>query len=297
MKIIVSGAHGLIGSALCTFLNAKGNQVLTLSRGFAADANSVRWDPEKGRLDKDKIEGVQAVVHLAGESVAQRWTDAAKTRIMESRRKGTRLLSETIASLKDRPEVFVSASAIGYYGSRGSETLSETSTAGNGFLAEVCKTWEEQTNIASSSGIRTINLRIGVVLSKKGGALAKMLPVFQFGLGGVLGEGNQYMSWISLDDLVEAIYFAISQENLSGPLNAVAPNPVTNRQFTDALSGVLKRPAILPVPSFGARLLMGQMADEMLLSGARVVPAKLQESGFKFQYTSIESALKHELLG
>jgi uncharacterized protein len=292
MKIVVTGANGLVGSALCSFLKAKQHEVVKLGRGGAAAQGGFKWDPDTGLIERECMEGSHAVVHLAGESVAQRWSKEAKAKIMESRKKGTRLLAETLSALKSPPSVFVSASAIGFYGERGSEPLTEESAPGQGFLAEVCKVWEQEAAAASKNGIRTVNLRIGVVLSRKGGALAKMLPPFLLGLGGVLGSGQQYMSWISLSDLVEAIYFVICNESMSGPVNAVSPNPVTNSEFTAVLGRALGRPTLFPVPALGAKLLFGQMAEEMLLSGAKVLPRRLEVSGFKFAYPSIDSALK-----
>lgn len=292
MKILISGASGLIGSALVPFLTAQGHEVVPLTRNKGA----ISWDPETGDLDVDKIEGFDAVVHLAGESVAQKWTPNAKTRIHNSRIKGTGLLAEGLATLKNPPKVFICASAIGFYGNRGSEILTEKNSPGSGFLSSVCKGWENASTAAAISGIRTVNLRIGIVLSPKGGALAKMLTPFKMGGGGVLGSGKQYMSWISLDDMVNAIYFALQNQNIEGPLNAVAPYPVTNREFTSVLGKVLGRPAVLPVPSFALQLLLGEMAEELLLGGCNVLPEKLTAAGFKFQYPQIEPALRH-LLG
>jgi uncharacterized protein len=294
MKVVVTGAHGLVGSALCAFLSARQHQVIKLSRRKGSEGE-LYWNPELGQIDASGLEAVDAVVHLAGESVAQRWTSEARARIMESRQKGTRLLAETLAALTVPPKVFVSASAIGIYGVRGAEALSEESPAGQGFLAEVCKVWEQESEVAAARGIRTVKLRIGMVLSKKGGALAKMLPPFALGLGGVLGDGRQYMSWISLTDLVEAIHFILNDVNLAGPVNAVSPLPVTNAEFTAALGRALCRPTIFPVPAFGAKFLFGQMAEELLLAGAKVMPAKLTAAGFKFQHGDIDKALKHEL--
>jgi uncharacterized protein (TIGR01777 family) len=247
-------------------------------------------------VDPTHLEGLDAVVHLAGENIADgRWTDEKKRRIRESRVQGTRALCEALAQLENKPKVLVCASAIGYYGDRGETLVDENSSAGGGFLSDVCQEWEQATEPARKAGIRVVNLRIGVVLSPKGGALAKMLLPFQMGAGGNLGSGKQYMSFVALDDVVGAIYHALTTESLSGPVNAVAPNPVRNSEFTKALGKVLHRPTIAPVPAFGARLLFGEMADALLLSSTRVAPTRLLESGYKFQCPDIDSALRHVL--
>ena len=295
MRILISGANGLIGRSLRELLTANGHTLLQLSRKGSNGLDQIAWEPLKGQIEADKMEGLDVVVHLAGENVGQAWNDEVKHRIKESRMKGTRLLSETIATLKSPPKVFVCASAIGYYGVRGSEPLDENSASGTGFLAEVCRQWESATAPASASGIRTVNLRFGVVLSPHGGALKQMLPPFQMGAGGNLGDGQQYFSWVALTDAVSAIKFAIETPALSGPVNVVAPNPVTNAQFTKALGIVLGRPTFFPVPPMAARMIFGEMADEMLLGGAKIVPKKLQESNFNFQFPQIEDALRHEL--
>ncbi|MBY0358051.1 MAG: TIGR01777 family oxidoreductase [Candidatus Obscuribacterales bacterium] len=294
MKILLSGATGLIGTETASRLLAKGHQVTRLVRS-SATSGDITWHPENGELDCSQLEGFDAVVHLAGENVAQRWNDEIKAKIRNSRVQGTRLLAQCLAGLKNPPKVFVCASAIGFYGDRGSETLTENSYAGTGFLSAVCKDWEDATLPASQKGIRTVNLRIGVVLSTKGGALAKMLPPFQLGGGGILGNGKQYMSWITLEDMSDVILFSIENDKLEGPVNAVAPTPVTNAQFTQALGKTLGRPTILPVPSFAVQLLFGQMADELLLGGAKVLPAKLEANGFQFRHGQIEEALRHTL--
>lgn len=295
MKVLISGASGLIGSALANSLKRSGHEVCKLVRGRTAAADEISWDPGAGKVDAGALEGFDAVVHLAGENVAQRWSDEVKERIRSSRLQSTRLLSETLSCLANPPKVFVTASAIGFYGDRGTETVNEESSVGKGFLAELCQSWEESSAVARKRGIRTVNLRIGVVLSKRGGALAKMLPPFLLGAGGTLGDGHQYMSWISMDDLLAAIKFAIENPEVEGPVNAVAPNPVTNVEFTRSLGRALKRPTIFPVPAFGARLLFGQMAEEMLLTGAKVKPAKLEAAGFKYSYPQIDAAIVHAL--
>jgi len=246
---------------------------------------------------RDAMKNCQAVVHLAGENVAGgRWSEAFKRRILESRTKGTRLLAETLAGLELKPSVLVSASATGYYGHRGDEEVDELAPSGNGFLAEVCREWEAAAQPAHDADVRLVKLRIGPVLSPDGGALAKMLPPFKLGLGGVIGSGRQYFSWITLDDLVSAIVFALENESLVGPVNAVAPGAVTNREFTKTLGRVLGRPTIFPLPAFAARLAFGEMADEMLIGGVRVAPHELTAARFEFAYPELEPALRH-LLG
>src|SRR5256714_4559219 len=266
MKIIVTGASGLIGSTLVPSLIKQGHQVTTLVRreskqGAQGEVSEVSWNPAAGELDAARLVGHDACVHLAGESIAEgRWTDEKKRRIVESRVKSTQLLAETLARLETRPRAFLCASATGYYGDRGAEVLTEASAAGTNFLAEVCREWEAATEPARAAGIRTVSLRFGVVLSKEGGALAKMLLPFKLGAGGRVGSGKQYMSWIALDDAVGAIEHALTDENLSGPVNVVAPQPVTNAEFTKTLGHVLGRPTLLPVPAFGLRLALGEMA-------------------------------------
>ncbi|HEY0079290.1 MAG TPA: TIGR01777 family oxidoreductase [Pyrinomonadaceae bacterium] len=302
MKIIVTGATGLVGSALVPKLLADGHQVTRLVRratqasGGASATTDVLWNPAEGTIDAEQLEGHDAAVHLAGENIAERWTEEKKRRIVESRSKGTRLLSETLASLKQKPRTLVSASAVGFYGAnRGEELLTETSPAGDDFLTQVCKPWEAATAPARESGMRVCLLRIGVVLSGEGGALAKMLMPFKMGVGGKLGSGKQWMSWIALDDVVGIIRYAIANETLSGALNTVAPRPVRNEEFTSALGRVLGRPTILPMPAFAVRLMFGEMGDALLLGSQRVEPARLKESGYQFAYPDIESALRRAL--
>ncbi len=299
MKILVTGSTGLVGSALIPVLRAKGHQVVRAVRAEPENVDEVSWNPEAGKLDAAQLAGVEAAVHLAGENVADgRWTEEKKRRIRDSRVRGTRLLSETLAQLNPKPRVLVSASAIGFYGNRGAEVLSEHSSAGTDFLAEVCREWEAATAPASESGIRTVNLRIGVVLSPKGGALGKMLTPFKMGVGGKVGSGEQFMSWIALDDVVGIIEHALLNEILSGPVNTVAPNPATNLEFTKKLGDAISRPTIFPIPAFALRLMFGgEMADSTLLSSARVEPARLKASGFNFQYPELGAALRHVLNG
>lgn len=291
MRILVTGASGLIGTRLIAFLCNQGHDVTT-----------IKWRTGKENVNAREINKItdpekmpEAVVHLAGENIASRWTEEKMERIKESRIVGTEALCELIAKFSPRPKVLVSASAIGYYGNRGDELLNENSAKGSGFLADLCAQWEEATKIARETGIRVVNLRIGIVLSKEGGALSKMLLPFEMGAGGEIGNGQQYMSWIDIDDLVGAIYHAINNESLQGPVNAVAPYPVTNKEFTKALGAVLHRPAVMPAPPFALRLLFGPMADEMLLSGQKVLPKQLQASSYQFSYPEIEPSLKHVL--
>jgi uncharacterized protein (TIGR01777 family) len=297
MRILVTGSTGMVGSKLVPSLKAKGHQVVRLVRSTPKEnASEVYWNPEQGTLNRNELEGLDGVVHLAGENLAEgRWTDEKKRRIRESRVRGTRLLSETLARLERKPEVLVSASAVGFYGNRGDEILDEQSASGADFLAEVCREWELATQEASESGVRVVHLRFGVILSQEGGALKKMLFPYKMGLGGKLGSGRQYMSWIAIDDAVGAIEHALTNDSLRGPVNAVAPEAVTNYEFTKTLGQVLSRPTIFPVPAFAARLLFGEMADATLLASQRVVPARLKESGYVFKYPELKGALRHVL--
>ena len=298
--VAVTGSRGLVGSALAPALAAAGHRVLRLVRGGAAapavGARVAHWDPESGALDSSALAGVDAVVRLAGESVAGgRWTEAKKRRIRSSRVDGTRGLAASLARLERPPRVLVSASAVGYYGDRGAELLREGSAPGTGFLAEVCQEWETATEPAARARIRVVRLRIGMVVSRRGGALAAMLTPFRLGAGGPVGGGAQWVSWIAIDDLVAAILHALDTASLAGAVNAVAPEPVQNRELARTLGRVLGRPALLPLPAFAARLLLGQMADELLLASARVEPARLQATGFAFRHPTLEDALRHEL--
>ena len=262
----------------------------------SAAGDTVRWDPTADRFDAGPLEGVDAVVHLAGESIASgRWTTAQKQRIRDSRVHGTRVLSEALAAMKRPPRVFVGASAIGFYGDRGDERLNEASPAGDLFLSGVCADWEAASRPAADAGIRVALARLGVVLTPKGGALAKMLTPFKLGVGGRMGDGQQYWSWVAIDDVVGALHHALMTDSLSGPFNVVSPNPVTNLEFTRALGRVLRRPTVAPMPAIAARALLGQMADELLLASARVEPDRLQETGYDFRQTTLEAALRHVL--
>jgi len=297
MTILVTGASGLIGSALIPVLTREGHRIIRLVRAEPKPGEAaIRWDPEAGILETAGLAGLDAVVHLAGENIAGRWTTGKKARIRDSRVKGTRLLSESLARLPEPPNVLVCASATGYYGDRGEEPLQEESAPGSGFLAEVCREWEAAADAAVQRGIRVVHLRFGLVLSPKGGALARMLLPFRLGVGGIVGSGSQYWSWIALDDAVHAVHHALFTDTLRGPVNAVAPHPVTNREFTKILGRVLGRPTPFPVPAFAARFLFGEMADALLLASARVEPAKLLASGYRFRYPELEGAL-HHLLG
>ncbi len=295
MKILISGASGLVGSALVPRLQQEGHEVHALVRR-PASGNEIQWDPERGELNASALEGFDAVIHLAGENIASgRWNVIKKQRIRDSRIRGTRLLAEALASLERGPQVFMTASAVGYYGDRGATVMDEGSPAGSGFLASVCRQWEEATQSLVDKGVRTLRLRIGVVLSQQGGALAKMLPPFKMGIGGRFGNGHQYMSWIDLADLIEGIVFLLPKNEIDGIVNMVSPNPVTNAGFTKALGKALHRPTIFPMPAAVARLALGEMADEMLLASTRVQPSRLLAAGYSFQYPNLTEALQHQL--
>lgn len=295
MNVLVSGSTGLIGSALTPLLQQQGFTVVSLSRSnHGQPGRVIAWDPQNpASLSAGDLEGVDAVVHLAGESIVGRWTTAKKARIKESRARGTRTLAGAVAQMPKPPHVFVSASAIGYYGDRPGEILDEQSQPGEGFLAEVAQAWEAAAKPVVDKGIRTVHLRIGVVLSKRGGALQKMLLPFQLGLGGPLGSGKQYWSWIMLEDVVDIIQFALTHEKVCGAVNATTPNPVTNAEFTKALASVLRRPAFMPVPRLAARLGLGEMADALLFASTRVLPKQLVQSGYCFRFPELDPALRY----
>ncbi len=296
MNILVSGSTGLVGSALLRYLSSKDHTVKALVRHASSNPSEITWNPPARGPEAEALEGIDAVVHLAGESIASgRWTDAKKRAIRDSRTIGTRLLADTLTRMKNPPKVFICASAIGYYGDRGEEILKEGSSAGSGFLSDVCKAWEAATVAAAQKGIRVVNLRFGVILSSQGGALAQMFLPFKMGVGGKLGTGSQYMSWVALDDVLGAIAHALDTPSLAGPVNVVSPQPVTNAEFTKTLGRVLRRPTIFPMPGFAARLVFGEMADALLLSSARVEPAALMQSGYHFQWTDLEGTLRHLL--
>jgi uncharacterized protein (TIGR01777 family) len=297
MRIAVSGSGGLIGSAVMKALADGGHDAVRLVRRVpSAGEKAVRWDPDAGAVDAAGLEGLDAVVHLAGENIGSgRWTAARKVAIRDSRVKGTRLLCEALAGLSNPPKTLVCASATGYYGDRGDSLLTEESPAGTGFLADLCRGWEEASAPVAERGIRVVALRIGMVLAPDGGALSRMLPVFRAGLGGVLGSGSQFVSWIALDDLPAIVLHAVSREDLVGPVNAVAPRPVTNRELTEALGQVLSRPVPFTVPSFFLRIALGEMAGALLLSGCRAVPRRLEATGYHFLYPELRGALRHVL--
>jgi len=293
-KIVVTGASGLVGGELVPTLRRNGYEVLRLVRRAPSADDEVRWDPGDGTIDTEGLQGVTGAIHLAGDNVASgRWTEAKKARIRDSRVVGTELLANALAEVSPKPRVLVSASASGYYGARGDEALDETAAQGSGFLASVCGEWEAATSAARDAGIRVVHARIGVVLASGGGALAKMKMPFLLGVGGRIGDGSQYMSWITLEDLVSALVFALERDDIEGPVNCVSPTPVTNADFTATLGRVLKRPTVLPVPKFALRLGLGpDMANEMLIGGARVIPASLHAHGFRWEHTTLEPALR-----
>lgn len=298
LRVAVSGASGLVGSALVPFLTSGGHEVLRLVRREPQERDEVRWSAEgEASFDREALEGLDAVVHLAGENIAAgRWSAARKARIESSRVEGTRRLAEVLAGLERKPSVLVCASAIGFYGDRGEEQLDEASARGQGFLPEVCERWERAADAAREAGIRVVHVRIGVVLSPRGGALARMLTPFRLGLGGPLGSGRQWMSWIALDDLIAVLHRALLDERLAGPVDAVAPEPIRNRDFGRALGRALHRPSFAPLPAFVARAAFGELADALLLASTRVHPRRLTETGFHFAYPTLDRALGH-LLG
>ena len=293
MRVLVTGSHGFIGSALVPALAAAGHRAIRVVRG-SPGPGEVGWDPATGTLNAADLSGVEGAVHLAGESLgARRWNPEQKCRIFDSRVKGTALLCRRLAELEPRPRVLVAGSAVGFYGDRGAQQLDERSDAGTGFLAELAQQSEAATRPAEDAGIRVVRIRTGVVLSPRGGALQRQLPLFKIGVGGRLGSGQQYLSWISLDDEVGAILFALDTEGLAGAVNLTAPHPVTNAEFTKTLGAVLGRPTIIPVPRIGlAAILGGEAADEMLLGGQRVLPKKLLEHGYRFKQPELEPALR-----
>lgn len=293
-RILISGASGPIGAALVPALKARGFAVMRLVRKAVTGEDHITWDPARP-LSPETVSGFDAVIHLAGESIVGRWTEAKKRRILDSRTQGTGHLAEAAAKASQPPRVFISASAVGFYGNRGDEILREDSPSGEGFTAETCRQWEAAAQPAAQAGIRTVLMRFGVVMSADGGALPKMLPAFRMGLGGRLGNGRQWSAWISVRDVVGAIQHVLDHESLSGPVNTVSPNPVTNAEFTRVLASVMNRPAIFPVPAFAVRLIFGEMGEELLLGSQRVEPAKLMASGYRFQHPDLRDALKEIL--
>jgi uncharacterized protein (TIGR01777 family) len=298
MKILISGASGLVGTHLIPTLKAKGHEIFRLVRKTPKAADEIQWDSEKGfdEGERAKLENFDAVVHLAGDNVAsENWSEEKKRKIRDSRVVGTRVLVDALKRAKNPPKIMVSASATGFYGSREDEILTEDSARGTGFLAEVCTAWENESIKAEEFGARVVMPRIGIVLTKDGGALEKMLTPFKFGVGGRIGSGKQWMSWIALEDLIRIIHFALENEALRGAVNATAPNPVTNEEFTRTFGKVLHRPTILPVPEFAIKLMFGEMGETLLLEGSRVLPKRLPENGFEFKFTNLEEAMKTAL--
>lgn len=293
MRIAIAGASGLVGSALIPELDSDGHEIVRLVRN-TPKAGEIEWHPNQDEMDPAKLNGFDAIINLAGESIAEgRWTDEKKKRIRDSRVNGSHLISEALARLATKPRVFLCASATGVYGDRGDETLDEQSESGGGFLAGVCREWEKATEPASKAGVRVVNLRFGPILARAGGMLEKMLTPFRMGLGGKIGSGKQYISWVAIDDVVAALKLALTDESIRGPLNIVSPTPVTNERFTRALGEALSRPTVMSMPAFAARLAFGEMADEMLLVSQRVVPKRLNHAGFTFQFSDLENALQH----
>ncbi|MFL6374914.1 MAG: TIGR01777 family oxidoreductase [Pyrinomonadaceae bacterium] len=296
MRVLITGPTGLIGTALQKRFKEEGWEMLLATRHEPKGDNEIRWSADDGFSELDRLEALDAVIHLAGESVnGLRWTDEKKKAIRDSRVLGTRTLVDALGKLQQRPKVLVAASAIGFYGERGDEEVTESSAAGTTFLSEVCKEWEGEARRAEDAGIRTVLLRTGIVLSKGGGALGTMLLPFKLGVGGVVGSGKQWMSWISLDDQVRAIEFAIEHDSIRGAVNAVSPHPVTNEQFTKTMGDVLYRPTFLPLPEFVVSMALGEMGDELLLTSTKVLPKRLQDAGFTFEYPDLRPALEHAI--
>lgn len=294
-RVVVTGASGLVGSTLCPLLSTGGHSVATLSRSEPTDENEYQWDPANGRLDPLVLANSDVVIHLAGESIVGRWTKEKKERIRRSRIDSTRLIAETMAKMPDGPRTLVVASATGLYGDRGDEELNEQSQSADDFLGSVCREWEASADAARDAGIRVVHVRLGLVMSRNGGALANMLLPFQLGVGGPVGSGEQYWSWISLDDAASIFAWAALTETVQGPVNATAPTPVTSRQFAKVLGRVLRRPALLPLPKIAVRAVFGEMGDTLLLSSTRVYPKATQDHGYKFRFDDLEETLRHEL--
>ena len=297
MLVAVTGASGLIGTAVVRRLRAEGHQVLRLTRSRPSGPDQLQWDPMAGRLDPDALAKADAVVHLAARNIGDRlrWTAATKRDLLQTRVEGTGLVAETVAGLAEGPRVLVCASGVGFYGDRGDEVLTEASSGGRGFLADVVRRWEEAADPARAAGLRVVHLRTGPVQTAAGAGLPKQALMFRLGVGGRLGSGRQWLSWISLDDIAGAYLHALTREDLDGPVNAVAPNPVTNAEFTATLARVLHRPAVLHIPAFGPRLVLGEAADELLFVSQRARPARLQATGYRFQFPELEPALRHTL--
>ena len=293
MRVLITGASGLVGRELQKSFAAKGYDMLLASRSEPADEQHIQWTVEEGFAEPEKLEGLDAVVHLAGENVSGlRWTEEKKRSIRDSRVLGTRNVVTAISKLKNRPKVFVASSAIGFYGERDDEEITESSAAGDNFLAEVSKAWESESRRAEDAGIRTVLLRTGIVLTKEGGALGTMLTPFKLGVGGVVGSGKQWMSWISMEDHIAVINYVIENENIRGAVNSVSPNPVTNEEFTKTLGEVLYRPTFLPLPEFAVSMVFGEMGDALLLASTKVLPKRLEDAGFQFKYPQLKLAIE-----
>lgn len=291
MNVLITGSSGLIGTALIDELTSKGHTVHRMVRNQSTDV-PFSWNPVEGKINFDESTKIDAVVHLAGANIGDgRWNEARKKAILESRELGTHVLSSTLAKLNKKPKVFISGSAVGFYGNSGDEIVDESSKAGSDFLAQVCQKWEKATKPASDAGIRTVNIRTGIVLSSRGGALKRMLLPFKMGLGGIIGNGKQYMSWVSINDVSNMIQFIIETESISGPVNLVSNKPVTNYEFTRSLGKVLRRPTFFRIPAFLMKMIFGEMGDAVLLSSTRTVPKKLNEAGYIFVHEHLEKAL------
>jgi uncharacterized protein (TIGR01777 family) len=293
MKILISGSHGFIGSAVHRSLEQRGCQLLRLIRQTQiAHSDEVFWSLPDSFIDHSKLTDLDAVIHLAGENIFGRWNEKKKQAIHDSRVKSTAFLAQTLAAMEHKPKVLICASAIGYYGDRGEHECIETAEAGDSFLSTVCRQWEQAAKPASEAGIRVVNLRFGVVLGKEGGSLAKMLPAFKMGMGGPLGDGQQWVSWVSIDDVVRAVEFSLNNENLSGPVNVVSPHPVRNKEFAQAIGQALHRPEVVPVPKRMLKFMFGEMADETVLASTKVLPHKLQTEDFRFAHPDLREALE-----
>jgi uncharacterized protein len=296
MRVLITGASGLIGTELQKSFAASGDEMLLASRKEPTDDRHIKWSFDEGFAEPERLEGLDVVVHLAGENVSGlRWTDEKKKAIRDSRVLGTRTVVDALSRLKQKPKVLIASSAIGFYGERGDEEVTESSAAGDNFLAQVCREWEAESRRAEDAGIRTVLLRTGIVLSKDGGALGTMLLPFKLGVGGIVGSGKQWMSWISMDDQVEVINFVIANDNIRGAVNAVGPNPVTNQEFTKTLGDVLYRPTFLPLPEFAVSMVFGEMGDALLLASTKVRPSRLEDLGFEFKYPELKAAIEHAL--